>query len=179
MRLRMSLLVAAVVAGSVISIGHFGAADAEAGCPRGCMIAAATTYLDALVSHDPPGVSLTAGAIRTENGIATGNNADEIRASLANDPRFQVIIGLRDIRWIVEDDQAVAFYLIDTGLVPGVPAQSSTVHVSERFTITDGLISQIEAVFCFAGGSVPEGSRNPSIAPEAASLCSRSGSVGA
>jgi hypothetical protein len=165
--------------GAAMSAPAKGGMDSCSNDSQACVIAASTTYLDALVTHSAARVAFAPNVHRTENGIDTGDGAEQIRSSLETDPRYQVIKDVRDVRWVVDGDQAVAFYLIDTGAVPGLTAQSSTAHVFERFTVRDGLIEQIEAVFCFAGGPGHDSARQTSVDPALASLCMRLGPVGA
>jgi len=114
-----------------------------------CMIAAATTYLDALVSHDATHIRLAPNVRRTEQGSDTGDGAAAIRKSLTPPTPDQVIIDKRDVRWFVDQDQheAIAFYLLDVGSSIPPTAPAATVHLSERFKVVHGLITQIEAIF--------------------------------
>ena len=52
-----------------------------------------------------------------------------------------MITGIRNVRWLVEGDQAVAFYDLD------VTTSDRPVLISERFRVVDGLITEIEAIF--------------------------------
>ena len=134
-----------------------------------CMISAASTYLDALVSHDathirlapdvrlPKGV-LVPGVVRTELGGNTGTGAQAIRQSVSIPTPDESIIDKRDVRWFVDqpNHEAVAFYILDVGAEPNPPTflpfvrpttATGTVHLSERFKVDNGLITQIEAIF--------------------------------
>jgi hypothetical protein len=102
------------------------------------MIAIATRYLDALVSHDGSEVPLAPGCRRTELGTDTGSSGDAIRVHLTTE-----IMGYRDVRWFVEGDDVIAFYVLD--------AYGTTVDIAERFRIHDGLIHEIEAIFTIKG----------------------------
>ena len=102
------------------------------------IIATATRYLDALVSHDPTDVPLAPGAWRTEEGRNSGQGADDIRRRMKSD-QMQVITAVRDVRWFVDGPDAIALYLLD--------AAGATVHAAERFRVVDGLIEEIEAIF--------------------------------
>ena len=106
------------------------------------MIAVATRYLDALVSHDGSDVPFAPDCRRTELGNNTGASADEIRAHLATEI-MHGITGYRDARWFVEGDDVIAFYVLD--------AYGTTVDIAERFRIRDGLIHEIEAIFTIKG----------------------------
>ncbi len=102
------------------------------------MIATATRYLDALVSHDGTGVALAADCWRVEQGKNTGIGGENIRRNLA-DEVMHGITGYRDLRWYIDGENAVAFYTLD---VAGATAQ-----IVERFRIVGSLICEIEAVF--------------------------------
>ena len=108
---------------------------------RAEIITAASKYLDALVSHDPSEVPLAEHAWRIEQGRRDASGAAEIRAALQSEV-MDVVVGLRPVRWIVEESahQAVAFYEVD--LVDG-----GICRLGERFLVRDGLIEEIEAVF--------------------------------
>ena len=102
------------------------------------MIGAATRYLDALVSHDPDDVPLAASCRRTERGADTGSSGAAIREQL----RSEIMHGItayRDVRWFVDGDTVVAFYVLD--------AYGRSMPIAERFEIHDGEITEIEAVF--------------------------------
>jgi hypothetical protein len=96
------------------------------------------------VSHDPSDVPLAPDVHRRENGIDTGDSADAIRRSLSPPTPNQVITGARDIRWFVDSksNDAIAFYLLDVATIP-----PQVVHLSERFRVEHGLITEIEAIF--------------------------------
>ncbi len=107
------------------------------------------TYLfHGLVERDPDKVLLAADARRIEQGELNGGTRDEIAALLAvKEPR--IIKGIRNARWIVEADQAIAFYELLTTF------SAEPVRIAERFSITEGLISEIEAVFHMKGEPPP------------------------
>ncbi len=105
------------------------------------VIAAAEKYLfHGLVEHDPEKVPLAPQATRTEQGRNTGDSRDAIAKSLRMDI-MKVITGIRNVRWIVEGDQAVAWYELDT------TASEKPVLIAERFRVIGGEITEIEAVF--------------------------------
>jgi len=54
---------------------------------------------------------------------------------------MNVITGVRNVRWIVEGEQAVAFYDLDT------TTSEKPVLIAERFRVVDGQITEIEALF--------------------------------
>jgi hypothetical protein len=121
-----------------------------------CMISAATTYLDALVSHDATHIRLAPNVVRTEEGHNTGTGAAAIIKSVSLPTFDESIIDRRDTRWFVDKPghEAVAFYILDVGaeptpLLPFIrpTTATGTVHLSERFKVDNGLITQIEAIF--------------------------------
>jgi hypothetical protein len=135
---------------------------------RACVIAAATTYLNALVSHNSSEVRLAPNAIRTENAYDTGDSGPGIANDLATNPQYLLIHDIRDVRWFVDGDQAIAFYLLD--VINGL--QIATTHVAERFQVDSGLIQQIEAIDCTHPSLLaPEGERMPTPDPLVAEQC--------
>ncbi len=108
---------------------------------REAVIAAAEQYLfHGLVEHDPDKVPLAPNAVRTEQGHNTGDSGEAIAKSLRADI-MNVIQGIRNVRWIVEGDQAVAWYELDTN------RSDTPVLIAERFRVVDGLVTEIEALF--------------------------------
>ncbi len=108
---------------------------------REAVIAAAEQYLfHGLVEHDPDKVPLAPNAVRTEQGHNTGDSGEAIAKSLRADI-MNVIRGIRNVRWIVEGDQAVAWYELDTN------RSDTPVLIAERFRVVDGLVTEIEALF--------------------------------
>jgi hypothetical protein len=142
-----------------------------------CMISAATTYLDALVSHDASHIRLDPNVVRTEQGHNTGTGTAAIIKSVSLRTFDEVIIDRRDTRWFVDkpNHEAVAFYILDIGAPPSrlVPfvrptVATGTVHLSERFKVDNGLITQIEAIFSINSTTPCEGdgwSPNPGPPP--------------
>ena len=105
------------------------------------IIAAAEKYLfHGLVEHDGSKVPLAEGVTRIEQGHDTGEGRDGLIAALSLEV-MNVIAGIRNVRWIVEGDEAVAFYDLD------VTTSDRPVLIAERFRVVDGLITEIEAIF--------------------------------
>ena len=105
---------------------------------RADMIATATRYLDALVSHVGEGLPLADDCRRVERGRNTGNSGNAIRAQLATEI-MHGITGYREVRWFVDGDNAIALYKLD--------AYGMEVEIAERFLVRDGEIHEIEAIF--------------------------------
>jgi hypothetical protein len=116
---------------------------------RDDVIAIASAYLHALVSHDGDAVPLAPHAWRVENGRGSGDSGPEIAAALGLEI-MHVITAVRDLDWFVEDDTAVVFYTIDVdlGRLPNAPddAATSAKRLGERFRVHDGMVAEIEAV---------------------------------
>ena len=120
---------------------------------RACLIAAAKSYLDAVVTHEGSKVLLHPDVRRTQNGRTTAEGDAAIRASMAKEPDM---LPHKNTRWFVDREQnaAIAFTLFivqPTNADPQRPAYSSngkgaTTHLAERFRIQDGVITEIEAV---------------------------------
>ena len=159
MRRLFALFTCLATFGGLILYSQAGQAEDNRPChdsSEQCMISAATTYLDALVSHDATHVRLAPNVVRTEEGIFTTVSAGTIKTLLTPPTSEESIIDKRDVRWFVDkpDHEAVAFYILDVGtppkpLVPFVRPTTPpiTVHLSERFKVENGLITQIEAIF--------------------------------
>jgi hypothetical protein len=145
---------------------------------RTCVVAAATSYLDALSSHDASKVRLDPDVLRDENGIISARGATQLRHTLATSPLLKLIKRVHDIQWIVEGDKADALYLIETRAVPGIPQHAATAHVFERFTVHDGLIARIDVIECFAGALRPDGAQAESRDADITDLCMRAGPKG-
>ena len=125
----------------------------EAAPAREQVIEVASAYLGALVSHDGSAVPLAPHAWRVENGQNSGDSGPDIVHALAADI-MQVVVGVRDLEWSVEDDTAIVFYTLDVDLahLPGTPAdtpagsQVSAKRLAERFRVHDGQLAEIEVV---------------------------------
>jgi hypothetical protein len=121
--------------------------------PREQIVELASAYLGALVSHDGSAVSLAPDAWRVENGHNSGGSGPEIMRALEADI-MQVVIGVRDLAWTVEDDTAIVFYTLDVdlGRLPGADAgasggsQRSAKRLAERFRVHNGQLTEIEVV---------------------------------
>ena len=108
---------------------------------RESIIEAAEKYLfHGLVEHDGSKVPLAENVTRVEQGHATGDGRERLVEALSHE-MMNVITGVRNVRWIVEGEQAVAFYDLD------VTTSDRPVLIAERFRVVEGLITEIEAVF--------------------------------
>ena len=103
---------------------------------RAAVIAVADRYLQSgLVGHDAPNVPLAADCTRHENGHNSGASGPAIAAGL----KMMSITGIRNLKWVVEDQQAVAIYELD--------GSRGVVFITEYFRVADGKIKEIIATF--------------------------------
>lgn len=128
---------------------------------KDCLISIADSYLQALVSHDASNVPFADNSTRYENGVNTGTNGKDIAHGLENDFKFKSIKGIRNKRFWVADNEVLVNYLIDV-IIPYTNIQVATTHVNERFSITDGKIAEIEAIFCTSVNNKPEDDKSQS-----------------
>ena len=120
---------------------HGPAAAPSHGTGTDHQIAAAASYVAALVDHDPSSVPLHPAATRVENGVPTGFSGPQIRFDLAHGPQYRVIERVRDERYRRTGDTVTADYLLDVG----VGTQLTTARVHETFGLVNGLIKTIVA----------------------------------
>ena len=132
---------------------------------RTSIIETATTYLDALVSHDAASARLADDVRRIGNGKDVIAGADALRAVIEREP-----VGAIDARgWVVDGDTAALVYDLDADLTRSSQSDTFgpreswiTSFIAERFTVVDGLITEIEVVYA---GS--EAGRRATAAPRA------------
>ncbi|ORM35122.1 nuclear transport factor 2 family protein [Williamsia sp. 1135] len=108
------------------------------------LIAAAKSYVDALVSHDPAAVPFHPDCTRIELGVKTGRSGDHLRRSLAKGPQYRVIHTVSDFTPRVEGPVVhVTFYVHVQPKPLGLAAK-----VTESFEFDDdGRIVKIIAKF--------------------------------
>ncbi len=104
------------------------------------IVAIATRYLDALMSHDADTVPLADGVRRINNGKVMAEGADELRALIRREPALTT----HGFRWLVDGDHAITFYDLDAEMGGDAPIPA---YIGERFAVRDGLIEEIEVVF--------------------------------
>lgn len=134
------------------------------------MRAAVDGYLDALRTRDPSRLELADEVRRTEmpwpagTGPVTATDADTVRRTMANDPRFTSVRAVREERFFVDRHSCtvVAFYLLDADAPapaePGAPDVPYTVHVAQRFHVSQGRIAEMELITYPHQNELPEGS---------------------
>lgn len=138
---------------------------------RECVQSAANAYIQALLSHDASNIPLTEDATRWENGIKTAAGAKAIRNSVENDLSLKATHAIRDTRWLIDGNQAIAFYLLDV-VIPYTTLHASTTRIAERFLVEKGSIKEIEVIFCNSPGTKPE-SREVTSSIPFSFICSR------
>lgn len=115
-------------------------------------IAAAQSYIDALVSHDAKDVPFAAGCTRTELGIKNGFSGKHLRRALTRGRQYRVIAAATAPEYRIDGDEVHAKYDVLTKAVLAgrriagrvdetfvIPAESPTgkaeiEHIIARFT---------------------------------------------
>jgi hypothetical protein len=110
--------------------------------PRATVVAVATTYLQALVSHKANHVLVAPDVCRMENGLNSARSDSDIRRGIET-PALGGIRGISGVRWFVEGPEGVAYYTLD--------ATTSIEYIAERFLVINGRIQEIEADFAAPG----------------------------
>jgi hypothetical protein len=106
-------------------------------------IAAAQSYIDALVSHDGDNVPFAPDCVRFEMGIKTGFSGNHLRRSLNRGPQFRIIKECSPPKFEVDGDHVRAqFDVITKPKLAGLRVCS---HIDETFLIVDGTIRHINA----------------------------------
>lgn len=108
-------------------------------------IAAAQSYIDALVSHDGDSVPFAPGCTRIEIGIKTGFSGNHLRRSLNRGPQYRVIAAATTPEFSVDGDEVRARF--DMVTKPSLAGRRVGVHIDETFVIPaeDGMIHHIRA----------------------------------
>jgi hypothetical protein len=106
-------------------------------------IAAAQSYIDALVSHDADAVPFSPDCVRIEQGIKTGFSGNHLRRSLNRGPQFRLIEATTRPEFSVDGDLVRARFDVITK--PSLAGRRVGAHVDETFLIPDGKIHHIRA----------------------------------
>ena len=108
-------------------------------------IAAAQTYIDALVSHDADKVPFAPGCTRIEVGLKTGFSGDHLRRSLNRGPQYRIIQATSVPEFTVDGDRVRAQF--DLVTKPSLAGRRVGAHIDETFLIpaADGQIHYIRA----------------------------------
>ncbi|WP_197502723.1 MULTISPECIES: hypothetical protein [unclassified Mycobacterium] len=96
-------------------------------------IAAAQSYIDALVSHDGAAVPFAPGCVRIEQGIKTGFSGKHLRRSLTRGPQYRVIAAATPPEFSIAGDEVRAVYDVVTKAALG--GRRVAAHVDETFVI--------------------------------------------
>ena len=109
-------------------------------------IAAAQSYIDALVDHDASGVPFAPECVRIEFGFKTGFSGGHLRRSLNGGPQYRVIRSATAPQYTVDGDQVRARFDLTTK--PSLAGRRVGAHVDETFVIpaADGQIHHIRAI---------------------------------
>jgi hypothetical protein len=121
----------------------------DAGCPAPATtpptplgeIATANTYLRSLVTHDTSHLQAAPDVVRVENGAVTASGATQLCKGNQGPVTIEDnVIDIRELEWpVVDGDEAIAFYLIDSASPP--------TYTAERFQIDHGQIEHIQAIY--------------------------------
>jgi hypothetical protein len=106
-------------------------------------IAAAQSYIDALVNHRADEVPFAPDCVRIEMGIKTGFSGNHLRRSLNRGPQFRIIAACTPPKFEVDGDQVRAQFDVITK--PTLAGRRVCAHVDETFLIVDGKIRHINA----------------------------------
>lgn len=107
-------------------------------------IAAAQTYIDALVDHRADDVPFASDCTRIEFGLKTGFSGNHLRRSLNRGLQYRVIQSTTAPRYSTNGDVVCAEY--DVISKPSLMGRRISAHVEETFTFSaDGLITHIHA----------------------------------
>lgn len=126
---------------------------------RPCLIATATTYIDALTRHDASKVPFAPDIRRTEQNRESATSESFIRQHTITQPDMEGHVGDRFFIDLESRNVVVFTRLRVPGKVnprrPPAPAPPpTTVHLAERFKVEDGLIKEIEAIFVRQEGTM-------------------------
>ncbi|BBU20814.1 hypothetical protein [Mycobacterium xenopi] len=110
-------------------------------------IAAAQSYIDALVSHDADAVPFAPGCTRIEQGVRTGFSGNHLRRSLNRGLQFRLIAAASQPEYTVVGDEVRAVY--DVVTKPRLFGRQVAARIDETFVIPadDGMIHHITAQF--------------------------------
>lgn len=110
-------------------------------------IAAATAYIDALVTHNGDAVPFAPNCTRVEQGMKNGFSGNHLRRSLNRGPQYRVIGATTPPDLTVTGDEVIARYDVLTKV--SMRGRRMAAHVDETFLIpaADGQIHHIRVRF--------------------------------
>lgn len=101
--------------------------------PESSRIAAAQSYIDALVSHDGDSVPFAARCTRVEQGIKNGFSGNHLRRSLNRGAQYRLLADTTPPDYRVDGDRVHAAYTVLTKAVFG--GRRLAARVDETFVI--------------------------------------------
>ncbi|HKY57444.1 MAG TPA: hypothetical protein VJL80_05345 [Aeromicrobium sp.] len=110
-------------------------------------IAAAESYIDALVSHRADDVPFAADCVRIENGVKTGFSGRHLRRSLNRGPQYRIIAAVTDRSFTVEGEYVYAAFTIITKVRLGRRRVIAAVREKMLIPPSDGLIHHLKVTF--------------------------------
>jgi hypothetical protein len=110
-------------------------------------IAAAATYLDAIVSHDGDNVPFTPDCVRIENGLKTGFSGNHLRRSLNRGPQYRIIKATADRAFTVDGDHVRANFTVVTKVKLGRRRLVARTRDDFLIPASDGRIHHIKVTF--------------------------------
>jgi hypothetical protein len=110
-------------------------------------IAAAQSYIDALVTHDGDAVPFASDCTRVEQGMKNGFSGNHLRRSLTRGPQYKVIGATTPPEYTVAGEEVTARYDVLTKV--SIAGRRAAAHVDETFFIpaSDGQIHHIRVRF--------------------------------
>lgn len=99
-------------------------------------IAAAQSYIDALVSHNGDSVPFAPDCIRIEQGIKTGFSGNHLRRSLNRGPQYRIIAATTRPEYEINGDEVRVVY--DVVTKASLAGRRVAAHVDETFLIPAG-----------------------------------------
>ena len=123
-------------AGGTPTSGPRLASSSNVGASDDDRIAAAQSYIDALVSHNGDAVPFAPDCIRIEQGVKTGFSGNHLRRSLNRGPQFRIIAATTPPEYTINGDEVRALYDVVTKVQLGGRRFGS--HVDETFVIPVG-----------------------------------------
>jgi hypothetical protein len=99
-------------------------------------IAAAQSYIDALVSHRGDLVPFAPGCIRIEQGVKTGFSGNHLRRSLNRGPQYRIIAATTNPEYLIAGDEVRAVYNVLTKASLG--RRRVAARIDETFVIPAG-----------------------------------------
>lgn len=110
-------------------------------------IAAAESYIDALVSHRADDVPFADNCVRIENGVKTGFSGRHLRRSLNRGPQYRIIAAVTDRSFTVEGEYVYAAFTIITKVRLGRRRVIAEVREKMLIPPSDGLIHHLKVTF--------------------------------